>query len=198
MKNNEPKKIIKKALRLNIVIAVAIVLSVNSFAWFVYSSRVSNSITTKVKAWRINFESGENQVAEYINFSIDSLYPGMVEYNNTINIVNYGETSATLNFEIDSIRILDVVYDMQNYTLEELLLSLKDDYPFSIEFTVSNWELAAEDGVSDFGIKVTWPFESGDDVADTYWGDKSFEWQQENPEESGIAILIKLSAIQNN
>lgn len=196
--NSENKKIIKNALRLNLLIGIAVVLSVNTFAWFVYSSRVSNSITTKVKAWRINFESGENQVAEYINFNIDALYPGMVEYNNVINIVNYGESPATLNFEIESIRILDVVYEMSNYTRDQLLQSLAEDYPFSIEFTVSNWDLIPEDGVSDFQIRVTWPFESGDDVLDTFWGNKSYEWQQENPESSGIAILVKLSAVQNN
>lgn len=191
-------KTVKNTIRLNLLIVLAVFLSFNSFAWFVYSTRVSNSITAKVKAWRINFESGENEVAEYINFKIDAVYPGMSNYSNAISIVNYGESAATIDFEIEGIEILGDVYDMGSYTLEEALDSLANDYPFSIVLSVSNYDIPAENGTSDFYINVTWPYESGDDVADTYWGHKAYDFAQENPEDSGIAIYVKLTAIQVN
>lgn len=192
------KKTIKTSLRLNIIILIAVILSLNTFAWFVYSTRISNSITAKVKAWRINFESGENQVAEYIDFNIDSIYPGMTTYSNSINIVNYSETPATLQFEINRVEILGDVYLSDNYTLEQFQTILEEDFPFVITFDISTMDLTAETGSADFTVNVSWAFESGDDVLDTYWGHKAYQFIQENPGDPGIAIYIKLTAVQTN
>ena len=164
------KKNAKSAIRVNLILMIGIMLSFNAFAWFVYSTGVSNTITTKVKAWRIDFENTEGTVVEYITFNIDALYPGMPPYHNTINIVNYGESEANLEFELQSVKILDNTYVLGDYTQQELLDMLELNYPFSIVFTIANIALPAGNGTSDFEVDVVWPFESGDDTVDTHWG----------------------------
>lgn len=120
MDNNTIKKL-KRSLRLKLIFVIAIFLSFNTFAWFIYSSKVENSITAHVRAWRIEFEAGENGNFEYINFDIENIYPGMPNYSNFINIVNQGETIAHITFEITSVRILDEEYNVEEYSQEEIL-----------------------------------------------------------------------------
>lgn len=186
----------KKILKFNLFLSLIVLLSFNTFAWFVYSSRVSNSITTKVRAWKVNFEFGENEVAEYINFNIDSLYPGMANYINTINIVNFGESPATLTFEIIDIRIMEDEYIGDETNQNTLIAMLSDDFPFSVDLSLSNTVLDADGGESDFIIDVSWPFESGNDILDTFWGAESYDYQNENPGSPGIVIFVKIIATQ--
>ncbi len=186
----------KNNLRLNFLLMMAILLSFNSFAWFVYSSRVANSITTRVRGWKVNFESGDNQVAEFINFNVDALYPGMAEYNNAINIINYSEVPVNLTYEIVSIKIMDEIYNGEDYQLVDLLDMLSDDFPFSINFELTESILPPNQGESDFLINIIWPFESGDDEADTYWGNLAYDYAQENPASPGIVISVRLFATQ--
>ena len=188
----------KRMLKLNILLSVSVLLIFNTFAWFIYTTTVSNTITTKVKAWRIDFANGEDELIEYISFDIDNLYPGMNPYHNEISIANYGETSATISFQIVDVRILDEVYDSQTYTHEQLLAILENNFPFSFEFFISSHVLNAENGSSYFTLDVNWPFESGDDELDTFWGQQAYAYIQENPGMSGIHINVKLTAIQSN
>ena len=44
---------------------------------------------------------------------------------------------------------------------------------------------------------VSWPYESGDDEKDTYWGSKAYDYKKSNPNESGIKLRLKVSAVQN-
>lgn len=185
-------------IKINIILAFAILLSANTFAWFVYSSHISNNISTKVKAWKIDFENGEGLVVEYITFNIDSLYPGMTPYANTINIVNYGETAAQVNFELQSVKILGQTYTLGTYTQEQLLNMLANDYPFKILFNITDYNLPPNNGSADFEIDATWAYESGNDVLDTQWGHDAYTYAQENPTSSGIEIAVKLTAVQIN
>ncbi len=197
MKNIFDKpKLAKNAIRINLILVTAIILSFNSFAWFVYSSRVSTGITTSVKAWRIDFQYGDNEVTEVIEIEIDSLYPGMEDYDNTINVLNHGETEASLSFEVSRFKILGDEYDTEEYTSEQLITMLEENYPFNVEFSVTNPTLDPDLGTSDFNIYITWPFESGDDELDTYWGYQAYLYNDENPGEPGFEINLKLKAIQ--
>ncbi len=188
----------KKILRLNLIIVIAVLLSFNSFAWFIYSTQVSTSISTRVRAWRVDFEHGEEEVSEYVNFELDDLYPGMPDYDNVVNILNFGETEVHIQFEIIYVRILDEEYSEEHYTQQELIDMLADDFPFEITFLLTEEIIPPEMGESDFEFSVVWPFESGDDEEDTYWGSKSYDFHEENPEDSGVVIDIKISAIQAN
>lgn len=194
---NDVVKVLKKSMRLKVMMLLAVMLTFNTFAWFIYSTSVSNSITTSVKAWKIEFES-EYEIIEYIKFDLDDLYPGMPEYTNFINIVNYGDTGANVTYEIVSLKVLEDLYESPTYTSEDLEYMLNNDYPFLIEFSLSDPYLVPEVGSCDFIIDATWDYEGGDDAVDTTWGHDSYNFKQLYPLEKQIIINVKLTATQAN
>ena len=51
---------------------------------------------------------------------------------------------------------------------------------------------------TEFRVLVNWPYESGDDELDTYWGKKSYDFKNDNPGENEIEIKVKITATQDN
>lgn len=197
MKNNDVIKSVKKSLRIKVIILLGIMLTFNTLAWFIYSSTISNSIHTSVSAWKIEFEN-EDEIAEYIDFDLDDLYPGVPDYNNFINVVNYGETAAELSYKIISLRVLNTTYSDEDYTTEQLEAMLLNNYPFKISFSLAGTTIPPNNGSADFQINVNWPYESGDDEADTQWGHDSYSFKLANGAAKQIVISIKLIAKQIN
>lgn len=194
-KNDVVIKTLKKSMRLKVLTLLGIMLTFNTFAWFIYSSTVSNSITTSVRAWRIEFEN-DDEVSQYIEFEIDDLYPGMPDYNNYINVVNYGDSAATLTYDVISFEILGTSYTNPPLTSAQLEYRIENEYPFKIDLSLSNETLPPETGSSDFIVSVSWPYESGDDEEDTFWGHAAYEYKELYPELKQIIINIKLIATQ--
>ena len=50
--------------------------------------------------------------------------------------------------------------------------------------------------IGKFIITFEWPFESGDDAADTFWGNKAYEYYSLNPRKNSIELEVKLIASQ--
>lgn len=191
-------KVIKKRIKLRTILLLAITLSCNSFAWFVYATKVSSGVTAHVRTWNILFSANDNMIEEYVEFSIPSIYPGMEDYADSITAYNTGEHYARVSYEVVSAEILGVRYIVDDNTLTSQMLenTLASDFPFSITMGVSNTDIAPEMGVSIFNISVKWPYESGNDEADTYWGMKSYDFSDKNPDKAGIKLNIKISAVQ--
>ena len=69
--NDQKKKRKKRRIRLRTLFLLAITLASNSFAWFVYSTKVSNNITARVKSWHVNFEVGSGEeIEEYLEINM--------------------------------------------------------------------------------------------------------------------------------
>ncbi len=191
------KKQKKRRIRLQTLFLLAITLASNSFAWFVYSTRVSNNITAKVKSWNVDFEIGtESQAEEYIEISIDSLYPGMEDYKKTLKAVNRGEAEAQINYTVEKALILGD--DLLNLGLqnEQIITKLSNDYPFTIQLSVSSMRIPASGGEADISIEIKWPYESGNDAEDTYWGNRAYDYHEANNTLPSINIIIKITAVQ--
>ena len=62
MKTTKRRKILKK-VRLKTLFLLAITLASNSFAWFIYTTKVSSNISAKVREWNVTFEAN-GQVVE--------------------------------------------------------------------------------------------------------------------------------------
>lgn len=194
--NSEEIKKLKNKLRIKLVFLIAIFLSFNTLAWFIYSSRVENSITTDVRAWRINF-NGDEDNAKIIVFDIEEIYPGMSSYENSVRIQSDGESVANVKYTAVFARILDEEYEEgDDYTSEEIIEALAEDYPFKIIFELTNDTLSSSADISDFYVYVSWPFESGDDALDTFYGNKSYQFKIDNPDLSGLSISIKIEVDQ--
>lgn len=189
------KKIIKK-IKIRTILLLILTLASNTFAWFIYNTKVDNSISTSVKAWRIAFENNDSDAIQYLEFKIDDIYPGMTDYSNYITVTNEGETDAKIVYEIQELKILETTYKNTEYTQEELNNMINSDYPFKITFNIDTEDLKAISGSGIFTVNVSWPYESGNDELDTVWGNKSYDYKQNYPDTPGIIIKIKLTVSQ--
>ena len=197
-KNAKKTKKILKYINPKTMIVLILLLVFNAYAWFIYATRASLDLTTHVAAWEISFDAGESQSDTSVILEIDRIYPGMEDYIKEIKVYNRGELLANLSYTVTSIQILGDTYEIgENYTADELQ-NILDSYPFKITVETTADQIAAETGEGKFIVKVVWPFESGNDQADTYWGNRSAEFQKNNPQEKGLRVTFELTATQNN
>jgi hypothetical protein len=191
-------KIIVKRVRISTLILLLISFTSTTFAWFVYATKINVGLTAHIETWDVKFTADDNNITEYVNFVIPDLYPGMTDYEDGITAYNFGEKQATISYEIISAKVLGTVYTVDGTTLttDQLSNILATDFPFKIELELTNDTISPNTGTTRFNIDVTWPYESGDDESDTYWGKKSYEFTNNNPTLPSIEISLKISAIQ--
>ena len=193
-------KVIKKRIKLSTLLMLIITFSSSTFAWFVYATKVESGITAHVRAWNVSFEVGDEEIVETINFNVTDIYPGMTTYTDSVQVTNAGETAASLSYDISSYTILGTKYEVDSagtLTSDSLKQSLLNDYPFKISVSLSNYTISPG-GVENFTINVVWPFDSGDDEADTLWGNRAYTYHNDNPDMPSISIELKISAVQSN
>lgn len=182
----------------------------NTFAWFIFATRIDNTVDVHVKAWNVVFEAGDSQVIDYVDLNVESVYPGMEDYNYSIKARNNGDVNATLSYEIIEARIFDTVYKSKeakeadheevlptDKTSAELVYEFEHNYPFKIFIDLSNSTITTT-GTEYYTINVTWPFESNNDELDTRWGIVASNYKKGHPGKSSIALKIKIIITQNN
>lgn len=190
------KRVFKK-IKLRHLLMLAIIISSNSFAWFIYATKVSSGIDAHIKTWNILFSANDNQIEEYVEFNIPAVYPGMDDFSDNITAFNRGEHTATLSYEIESAFLLGITYTKSEVLTSEMIETrLANDFPFKITFTAENVVMDAQNGISTFTVSVKWDYESGNDAADTYWGNMSYDFNEANPNTPNIRLVVKISAIQ--
>lgn len=186
-----------KKTKLSTLLLLALLFASNSFAWFVYSTRVQNSVSAYVRAWNVAFEIGTEPSVNYINIDISDVYPGMTTYTRNIKASNNGDTPAELSYEVLSATLFGVTYEPdENMTSAELAHMLANDYPFKINITLSTDVIAVGAHDEYYSISVSWPYESGDDLTDTYWGNQAYDYHLAHPSDSSITMQIKIIATQ--
>lgn len=196
-KKKKRKRRILGRVKLRTLFLLAITLASNSFAWFIYSTKVSNSITARVKSWNVNFEVGSGgETEEFIEINIDSLYPGMNEYKEELTASNSGETPARISYEVIAASVLGDDLLGTGRTSEEIINGLRNDYPFKIDFSISNTVISALGGKEIISITVSWPYESGNDASDTRWGNRAYDFHKTNPDIASINLVVKITAVQ--
>lgn len=200
---------LKKIRPTRLVILLFFVIS-NSFAWFIYATKVDNDVSVHVRSWNVMFQAGEHQITESIPLIIDSVYPGMEDYVYSIDAYNNSEVSATLSYELLEANIMGTQYmttigraalgeeaNENDITSEELENILKDSFPFSITISTSNSIIQLGDGKETYSIRVVWPYEQNDDETDTYWGTRAAYFKESNPTLPSISLKIKIIITQN-
>lgn len=185
-----------KRIRYYLIFAI-LLLSVNAYAWFVYVTRVDSSITARVRSWNVMFQVHDNNIASEVVFDVGEIYPGMTPYNDYASIINTGESIGEAYFTITRVQIFSDVYTDDNYTSEELLEILSENYPFEIDISLTN-ETVLPGHTERFNIDITWPYESGHDDLDTYWGNVAYNFLHTNPNASCITITAEVRVNQEN
>ena len=204
MKKQEPfiialiKRLFKR-VRFSTLLLLAILFASNSFAWFIYSTRVQNTVTAHVKAWSVAFEIGGDDAVSYVTIDISDIYPGMTTFTRSIRASNNGDTPAQLTYEVMSVTLFGTTYEVgPTMTSAQLAQKFSTEYPFKINITLSTNIIAVGSHNENYTITVSWPYESGDDAADTYWGNTAYDYHTLHPNDPSISMEIKIVATQIN
>ncbi len=193
-------KIIKKIKLRNLIILV-VLLAFNTYAWFIYTTKVSLDLTAHVSAWDVQFVSKEGGITSNMLIEVERVCPGMDNFEKIIEVNNRGEVGATLSYEIESLKIMGntlEVSETSGLTSEDIENKMKNDYPFKINIEKDDEGLVSGTGNGSFRITVEWPFESGDDAKDTEWGNRAYEYYSLHPGENCIELKLILKATQKN
>lgn len=214
-------KNLKKIIKPHQIVILIILLAGNTYAWFVYSNRVSNSIDVHVRAWNVLFQSGETAISDYFYINVPNAYPGMTNYVNTLTIENESEVAANITYKILEARIFDEEYvteegrtdsgeqiQQSDLTSAELETLLSTNYPFTITFSLTSDTMSAvANNVASrsyYSVTVSWPYESGSDSLDTYWGKKAYTYASTYASMSsmqgspvGISLRVKIFVNQS-
>lgn len=204
------KSLKKKSVIIRIILFTVLIAS-NTFAWFIYITRVDNNVSVHVKSWDVTFQSGDHEISNTVELNVDSLYPGMEDYVYEISAYNKSEVSATLSYQILEANILGTEYvteegriekgedvlptDLTSLELEDMF---KNDFPFSMSINLSNQTILETNGNELFSINITWPYESNNDQEDTKWGIDAANYKKQYPSRSSITMKIKVEVTQNN
>ena len=195
------EKIVKvlKKIKLRNLIILLVLLVVNTFAWFIYATRVSLDLSVHVSSWNVEFISGEEQITSNMQILVERIYPGMDTFEKEIEVHNKGETPAILTYEIKSLEIMGEKFEANEdtgLTSDDIEQKVEQEYPFKISIsTDGNSELNSNEKGS-FKVTVHWLFESGNDNLDTYWGNKAYEYYSLNPGKESIVLNLELIATQ--
>lgn len=185
-----------KTVKLKTLILLIVLLSFNSYAWFIYATKVSSGMNAHITSWNVKFKAGDEDITTNVVFDVDKIYPGMEDQTKTLTAYNEGEMIAQLSYDIKQIRILDTTYTASETLTSEEIESLLADYPFKLTFTIDNSNLNAENGSATFIIMLKWDFESGDDALDTAWGERAYEYNKNYPSSPSIHAEVEVRATQ--
>lgn len=187
----------KRYMRLNIMSLFFAAVSFISItlAWFAYSGLITGRTEVDVKAWYIEFTRNGMKETNNLTISVPDISPGMTTLSETVNIKNMGDSDASINYELTSIRILDetITSNGQAGYIEDILAH---NYPFHINMSLSENFASANDGTGEFNVSVSWPLDGGNDELDSEWGNKAYQFQKNNPDKTAIEIVIQLKAEQ--
>lgn len=195
---NKIVKILKKIKLRNILILI-ILLAFNTYAWFVYTTKVSTDLTAHVSAWDVEFVAKDGGVTSNLLIEVERIYPGMETFEHIVDVKNRGEVNVQLSYDIESLKIMDEYYEVSEtsgLTSQYIETKMTSDYPFKIEIVKEDSGLMTGTGDGQFRITVEWPFESGDDELDTYYGSKAYEYYSTKPGAKCIELKLKLNASQ--
>ena len=68
MPNNSRKKR-RHIIKPSRLIFLIVLLAANSFAWFIYATRINTDVSVHVRAWNVIFESGDTEISNQNNES---------------------------------------------------------------------------------------------------------------------------------
>ncbi len=205
MKNTEGSKKQKKFnkgilkyISLKTLIILLVFLIFNGYAWFIYITKVSTSITVHVNSWDIEFAANGQTTTTDLTLNVATIKPGMTNYVQTVDVTNNGETDATLSYSYKSVTIFGTTYAVgQGYTANQLKQMMENDNPFKMSVTYTTADVTSTNS-GQYTITITWPFESGDDDLDTQWGEQAYDFLTANPGADCLTIVLELIASQVN
>ena len=89
----------RKKIVIRSILLVALLLVVNTFAWFTYISRAGLTLNGSVIDWDISFLNENGAIKEVI-VDITDMKPGMIPFEYDIQIQNNSDVAANIDYTI--------------------------------------------------------------------------------------------------
>src|SRR5574344_216254 len=208
-KNNTLLKAIFNTITPIHLLILIVLISVNSFAWFIYANQVENNVSVHVRSWKILLEVADHEISSDYEFNVDDMYPGMTDYSQSIQVFNKSEMDAEIVYTILEANILGDDITTQEGVLAAggtptgseptsaaLINKLATEYPFKISFGIGETTIQSGTGETEYNLSVKWPFESGNDSLDTKWGNKAYDYKSANPSSPSITMKVRIKVTQ--
>lgn len=208
--------------RILLILIFSVILIINTFAWFNANQPVNmNGLEANITPWDVRYYVDDKEILdETVTFTIDQLYPGMPNREDTVRIYNMSTTSTNIQYELTSVKlfgqeILDQL--LQNGVIQidgNTVNIFADDtqYPFHISYTYDRTRLDGEfvddtttpNAGATFQFHASWEYQGNGtdeenlakDILDTYFGKGAYEYYQneENDPAKAIEITVKITS----
>ncbi len=198
-------KSIKKHIKIRHLVMLIVLLSVNTYAWFIYSQKLTGNFDVHVRSWKVMFSSSDHIVSNNIVIQVSNMYPGMEQFSDSIIVYNDSEVYSKVYYNILEVNIMGTTYMSKegkqknglevlddDMTSAEIETMLEEQYPFVINIGTTADIMSPSDEESNFNVVVTWPFDQGNDELDTYWGTLAYDYMKNNNTTNCIEIKLDL------
>jgi len=157
------RKKLKKQKYISLLLAL-FTFGVNIFAWFAFSANAGLGIDATIAAWDVEFKDN-GEISRNMFIEVSKMKPGMSDFVRTIEVNNKSDVVAKFSYEFVSMSLLGHVINISS--IDDMNEYLSSFYPFSVHFTPSSDEIAANGSIT-FDVRVTWPFEDVDGTTTYY------------------------------
>lgn len=150
----------KKKMFIKAVIMSMFLLGINVYAWFAFFDKFDGNINANVIAWDVTFFD-DDETVDSVAMNINSLYPGMNDYEKQIMVSNKSDVKAVFSYSISKVVLFGETFlvDDVSLTSDQLLSDLGGHFPFQITFNQTKDELNSGGDSAYFGVYAVWPFE---------------------------------------
>ena len=158
-KKNLSKKIRKKLIIRSSIIC-AMLLVINTYAWFTFITNSDTDVNVKVVSWDISFRD-EDDLFKELTINLDDMYPGMPTFTKEVEIINHSEFNTSFTVTLDSFTLLGKTYSVPDSiaTSSDAINRLNSEYPFNISMTPTESVIGSEN-TQNFTIEISWPYEN--------------------------------------
>ena len=210
------------ASRVRLIMIFSVILIVNTYAWFNINQEIQlkKLETADITPWDITYYvDGKEILDQDYTFTIDELYPGMPNREDTVHIYNLTTTSSRLSYEITSVKVFgkEVLSQLQtNGGIRQdgnTVHIFADDttYPFNISYTYDKTRLDGEyvddnttpNAGAKVNFNVSWAYQGegtddenlAKDILDTKFGKDAYNFYQDsgNDKSKAIEIIVKIT-----
>ena len=210
------------ASRVRLVMIFSVILIVNTYAWFNINEAVKlNGLEADITPWDVTYYVEDKEVLdEDYTFTIDELYPGMPNREDTVHIRNLSTTSSKIEYEITSVKVfgkevLDQLKGDGGIQSNGNTVNLFSDdtvYPFNVSYTYDKTRIDGEyvddtttpDALATVKFNVSWKYQGtgnddenlAKDILDTKFGKDAYQFYQdeENDSSKAIEIVVKITS----
>ena len=208
--------------RILLISIFSVILIINTYAWFSANEPVNmNGLEADVTPWDVRYYVDDEEVLdENVTFTIDELYPGMPNREDTVRILNMSTTSTSIQYELTSVKVFgqEVLEQLQEngviQTDGNTVNIFADDtqYPFHISYTYDKTRLDGEYvhdtttpcAAATFQFHASWEYQGtgteeenlARDILDTQFGKDAYAYYQDenNDPSKAIEITVKITS----